>query len=323
MNACILAHENDAIEKLFRIPRRTYEFLDNDLKPQLYKGGGSKYEMYFPSMNSRLYCDLESRGDTIHWLHISEKAFVDDEQRVKATIECVPLNGIITVETTANGLNHFADDWFNQDSNYEKLFFPWFFHEEYFIRNHDITSDALTSDELEFIKKTKQNYHIDITLDQIAFRRFKQREQKGLFKQEYPEDDMSCFLTSGTNPFDMTNLKQVYSKLGAPIEIIDDIKIYRHREHGKLYVIAADPAEGVDSDFSAAQVFEVFSREQVATFQGQLKPSDFADKLIEMSKLYSSRHECLIVVEKNNHGHAVLLKLYEIHNYFYLFKLKY
>ncbi len=322
VNACILAHEQDAIEKLFRIPRRAYEFMHQGIKPKPDRGGGSKYEMYFPETNSRIFCDLESRSNTINWLHISERAFIEDENRVRATIEAVPIdNGIITIESTPNGLNSFYDEWINNETNYVKLFYPWYLYDDYKIDLHDVTAKNLTSDELQLIKYAKDKYQIDITLEQIAFRRFKQRELKNLFKQEYPENDASCFLTTGQNPFDLEIIKSIYEKSPKPIEIINDIRIYKKREPGHIYVIGADPAEGVGGDYSAAHVFDVKTKEQVASYDGQLKPSDFADKLIEMSEMYSSTHPCLIGVERNNHGHAVLLKLDEIHNYPAIYKV--
>lgn len=318
--ALILAHEQDAIEKLFRIPRRSYDAMPDDIKPDLYKGGGSKYEMFFPRNNSRIYCDLESRGDTIHWLHISERAFIKERDRVLATIECVPMDGIITVESTPNGLNEFYEDWMDEDSNYEKLFYPWFLHQEYHITLHNISPKDLTEDELKLIKYAKSSYNQVITLDQIAFRRFKQRELKGLFKQEYPEDSASCFLTSGQNPFDLSILKPLYDKAPKPIRIHNGIRIYKEFEPKNHYIIGADTAEGVGGDFSAAHVFNIKTREQVASYHGHLKPSEFADKLVEMSDLYSNNYPIIICVERNNHGHAVLLKLDEILKYPNLFR---
>lgn len=321
--ACIMAHEHDAIEKLFRIVRRAYDFMPDNLKPELYRGGGSKYEMFFPKINSRIYCDLESRGDTIHYLHISEKAFIEDLNRVYATTEAVPLDGIITEETTANGMNHFYDDWMNPDTNYTNIFFPWYMHDEYRVTNHDLTKKDLTDDEIKLIQYAKKAFAIDITLEQIMFRRIKKRDLKRLFIQEYPEDSISCFLTSGNSPFeDIAEIKRMYESAPRPVKEINGIKIFEPREQKELYVIGADPAEGVGNDFSAAQVFRVKDRKQVASFRGQLKPSDFADKLVELSDIYSGHHPCLIGVERNNHGHAVLLKLNEIHKYPTLFSHK-
>ncbi len=322
VTACILAHEHDAIEKLFRIPRRAYEAMPEGLGvTPLDKGGGSKYEMYFPRINSRIFCDLESRSNTIHWLHVSERAFIEDRNRVMATIESVPLDGIITFESTPNGLNDFYDMWLDKESNYEKLFYPWYFHEEYFISDHELTKAKLTADELIFIEKAKTKYKINITLDQIAFRRFKQSELKGLFKQEYPEDDITCFLTSGANPFTLEIIKPMFDNAPTPVREVNGIKIYKERRNNTVYVIGADTAEGYGGDNCAAHVFDARTREQVASFKGNLKPSEFADKLVEMAKLFHVKHEKqpqqmpMIGVERNNHGHAVLLKLDEILNY--------
>jgi hypothetical protein len=82
-------------------------------------------------------------------------------------------------------------------------------------------------------------------------------------------------------------------------------------------VIAADPAEGVNKDFSVTPVLDIETLEVVAKLRGQWKPSDFAKKLNELGKMYSSPGGVfpIVVVERNNHGHAVLLALDEIHGY--------
>lgn len=322
--ALILAHEQDAIEKLFRIPRRAYDAMKDEIKPDIYKGGGSKYEMFFPKNNSRIYCDLESRGDTIHWLHISERAFIKERSRVLATLECVPLDGIVTVESTPNGMNDFYEDWMDEESNYEKLFYPWFLHEEYVITNHELTKKDLTDDELKLIASAKSKYAMDITLDQIAFRRFKQRELKKMFIQEYPENDITCFLTSGNNPFDLSIVKPLYDSCKKPINVQNGIRFYEKKEKDEEYAIGADTAEGVNGDASAAHVFKVSTREQVAAFHSSnCKPSEFADVIMEMANMYTNAYPGPIVcVERNNHGHAVILKLDEFHNYPNLFRTR-
>lgn len=322
--ATIIAHEQDSIQKLFRIVRRAYEFMPDNLKPRLDKGGGSQYAMFFPEINSRIYCDLESRGDTIHWLHISEKAFIDDLSRVYATTEAVPIDGIITEESTPFGMNHFYDSWMNQDSNYTNIFFPWFLMEEYKIDNHALTKEMLTEDELKLIKYAKSKYKIDMTLGQIDFRRFKQRELKDIFRQEYVESDISCFLTTGNSPFNLEIIKPMYDNAPKPIEVIDGVRIYEKKKDGEIYVVAGDPAEGLAGDASAAHVFKVSNREQVACFSSnKIKPSEFADKLADMANMYSgSWPKALLGVERNNHGHAVLLKLNEIIDYPNLFRTR-
>jgi len=309
---CIIAHEQDSIKKLFRIVKRAHKFLPDEIRPMVDRGGGSKYEMYFPEINSRIYCDLESRGDTIQNLHISEAAFVQDPSRLKATIEAVPLHGKVTVETTPNGMgNHFYEDWMDRSSTYENLFFPWYMHHEYQIPDAEI--GELTEEEVEFIEKADRLYGVKITPAQIAFRRFKRSDLKSLFIQEYPEDDQSCFLASGRAVFDLTLIKELLLKAPKPIEVDGPIKIFERYNKNHFYVVGADAAEGVGGDWSAACMINTTTRQQVATIRGNLKPSEFADQLAKLCEMYVSggRMHPLLGVERNNHGHAVLLELDE------------
>lgn len=317
--AAIIAHKQDAIETLFRIPKIAYELLPEQLRPQLDRGGGSKYEMYFPQQNSRIYCDLEVRGGTIGRLHVSEAAFMKDSAKLKATLQAVPITtGQVTIETTPNGMaNYFFDMWTDQDTVYEKLFFPWYIFPEY--RLPVSKPLVLTEEETKLVAKAKKLYSIDLTHEQIAYRRFKKSEMRKSsfdktivsFEQEYPEDDKSCFLSSGDAVLDLFKLNEMITNAVNPIEIKNGIKIYKKLVKDRLYILGADPAEGVGKDASAAIMLDSVTLEVVAVYNGHLKPSDFAAKIVEMCDLYKSpgRYPPLVAVERNNHGHAVLLEL--------------
>lgn len=312
----ILAHEDDAIKKLFRIVARAYKFLGqefSELQPRLERGGGSQYEYYFPEINSRIYCDLQVRGDTISKLHVSEAAFIKDVSRLKATLEAVPLWGEVTQETTPNGIgNHFYEAWQEQDPYYANLFFPWYFFKEYQLETVDL---EYTEEEQELISKAKKLFDVAITKEQIAFRRFKKKENRELFLQEYPEDDQTCFLASGEAAFDLITVSELIQKLPKPIEHTGDekcfLKIFERYNSKKRYVCGADTAEGKDGDYSVATIYEARSRRQVAILRGQYRPFDFANKINELCSLYTREGSewPLLAVEKNNHGHAVLLQL--------------
>lgn len=318
---CILAHEQDSIKKLFRIARRAYDFMPEQLKPDLDRGGGSKYEMYFPEINSRIYCDLESRGDTIQRLHVSELAFFKDPDRLKSTLQTVPLNGSVTLETTPNGIgNFFYDMWIDKNQTYSKLFFPWYLFNEYQLKDAShITS--LTQDELNLITKAKRLFGIEITRNQLAFRRLKQAELKTMFIQEYPEDDQTCFLSSGEASMNLVIIKEMID--AAPEPLLDDglVKIFKHFEKGHTYVCGADTAEGYAEDYSVGVIIDINTMEQVATIRGHLKPFEFAHalKTLCMKYTYAKVQPPLLAVERNNHGHAVLLELKEHINYPHLY----
>lgn len=315
VTACILAHENDAIKKLFRIVRRAYKYLHPDLQPDIDRGGGSRYEMYFPGLNSLIYCDLESRGDTINWLHVSECAFMEQE-RLLSTLQAVPLKGRVTIETTPNGMgNHFYEMWVDEGNNYDKLFFPWFFHDEYKIK-YGSNFLNYSEEELALIEDAKRRYNITISRSQLRFRRFKKEELKKIFFQEYPENDIDCFLASGEAVMDLKIVKDLMDKVKKPIIKNEELEIYHNSESRFTYIVSADTAEGIGNDYSVATVICVDTLEEVAFLRGHFSPSVFAEKLVNLCQKYSRGVKFpLLVVERNNHGHAVLLKLKEILRY--------
>ncbi len=319
--ACILAHDSDGLELLFSIARGAYKFLREDLKPRLDRGGGSKYEMVFPDLNSKIYADLEVRGGTIHRLHVSEAAFAD-KNRIKSTLETVPIGtGIVTIETTPNGMgNHFYRSWIDPDPFYEKMFFPWYVDPQYQL---DAITGDLTDEEHQFVAKAKRLYDIDITRAQLGFRRFKQNDLKDLFIQEYPEDDVTCFLASGGAPFDLTIIQEMINKAPEPIEDDGALQIFKAFDPRRLYVVGADTAEGVRKDYSVAVMLDTTDLEVVAMYRSnRIKPSEFANGIINMCSRYQKGGSIwpLVAVERNNHGHAVLLALDEIHSYANLYQ---
>lgn len=306
---CVLAHESDAIKKIFRIPRRAYNAMDPHLRPALDKGGGSMYEMNFPEMNSRLYCDLESRGDTISKLHISEAAFVPYERFV-STMQAVPIGGSVTLESTANGVgNWFYDMWNDPSNGYAKLFFPWFFDAAYSIPGPKLKREK---DERDFAQFVMKKYGIAISDDQLRFRRMKQAEIKDAFLQEYPEDDQTCFLLSGGIVVDRRLIGELLKKASPAVEKREHIEIYKPRNNKGNYVIGADCSQGIGNDWSVAVCLDATTREEVAKFRAQVSPFQFARALKSFADLFSANNKLpLIAVESNNHGHAVLQELHE------------
>jgi len=82
---------------------------------------------------------------------------------------------------------------------------------------------------------------------------------------------------------------------------------YTHPEKRRAYLVSADPAEGnPGSDPSAAVVLDVESWEEVGTLHGCFEPDIFAGYLRQVAGHYN---QAMILVERNNHGHAVLLAL--------------
>jgi hypothetical protein len=76
---------------------------------------------------------------------------------------------------------------------------------------------------------------------------------------------------------------------------------------GRRYVIGADPAEGnPNSDESALCVLDVVTGEEVASLAGRFDPATFGAHIDAISGYFN---RAPAMVERNNHGHAVLLWL--------------
>lgn len=329
VTSVILSHEKDSITKLFRIVLRAYKYMDDRIKPRIDRGGGSKHELYFPEINSRIYCDLESRGDTIHNLHISEYGLMKDDERVRATVDAVPLKtGRITYESTPYGINHFYDLWFNQGRSEKKFFYPWYCFEEYQLPTNEL---EYTDEEIEVIDKAAKNYKILITKEQIAFRRWKIAQKGGGVKgtrdfiQEYPEDEQSCFLTSGDAIFNLFNIRKMLDNSPTPTKDSGTWRIYEQPNKNHRYVIGADTAEGVSKDSSVGVCINATTKKVAAIIKSSTwKPSEFAAELNKLGEMFRGNlfGYPLMAVERNNHGHAVLLSLEETERYANLYRRK-
>jgi hypothetical protein len=76
---------------------------------------------------------------------------------------------------------------------------------------------------------------------------------------------------------------------------------------GRRYIVGADPAESnPTSEASALEVLDVDSGEEVASLAGRFEPATFAAHVATIARYY---YGAAVMVERNNHGHAVLLWL--------------
>lgn len=90
---------------------------------------------------------------------------------------------------------------------------------------------------------------------------------------------------------------------------IAGLRVFASPVAGRRYVVGCDPAEGnPTSDPTAIQVVDEMTGEQMAESAGPLEPAMCGERLRQVSVWYNRAG---IMVERNNHGHAVLLWLRE------------
>lgn len=316
-----VAHVDDVAEKLLETIKLFYECLPPEVKP--IAGKNTSSELYFSELNSRytVYTAkgfAPARGTTINDAHLSEAAWYDNPRKItNGLMQSITKDAYVDIESTANGAGGY---FFNQykesiagDTSYKPFFFTWFDDPEYRFsdkqaRTMNVDPDMALDDE----EKKLVTVH-GLTKQQINWRRWKKRELKDDFAQEYPEDDDSCFLISGRTYFDKASVKRA-KLIGErqPVRVEDNggLKVYAEPQLHR-YIIGADVAEGLATgDYSTASVLDLSTGDEVATLHGHWNEHDFAVRLRDLSKRYNG---ALLGVERNNHGHAVLTTLiYEL-----------
>jgi hypothetical protein len=139
------------------------------------------------------------------------------------------------------------------------------------------------------------------------------------FAQEYPANDVEAFIASGRPVFRDEDLKRLTGTLEAGVTGPPGLTIFRAPAKDKIYLVGADTGEGLaTSDWCYASVIERDTGEQVAVLAGRWAPDLYAEKLDKLARHFGqhavpgNRTPVIVGVERNNHGHAVLLRLAQL-----------
>jgi hypothetical protein len=145
-----------------------------------------------------------------------------------------------------------------------------------------------------------------LDLEQIGYRRQIRADFRGLARQEYAEDEESCFLASGDSVFELAAIEaRLATDDGAGgVRRNGELEIWLPPLKGKQYLVAVDPAGGgSEGDYSAAQVLELETGLQCAEFAGHVGGLELARLVTALAAEYN---QAWLVVERNNHGSGVL-----------------
>lgn len=312
-----VAHTQEAAEGIFRIVHR---FLDG--LPESLRGGAlrtsraSARQIVFPTLDSEYRVETAGdanagRGLTIHNLHCSEVARWPSNaaETLQGLRAAMPPQGELVLESTPNGAEGcFWEEWNNAARcGMVAHFFPWWWEDAY--RAERVAEESLQADEQQLIERR------GLSLEQIGFRRKIAAGFRGLAKQEYPEDAIECFLSSGDCYFDVEALDARAKELPEPIvaRLGERLQIWFPPVQGRRYLVGVDTAGGgSEGDYSVAQVLEIDTGLQCAELQARLSPLELAEEAARLAKEYNG---AWLVVERNNHGSGVLAYLHGVSKY--------
>jgi len=265
----------------------------------------NKTRISFAHNNSTILIDLEFRSTPLHNLHISEWGFCEDA-RIWATLGAISKHANVTGESTGNGMgNDFYSTYLDsveRKNEYVSRFIPWFAHNEY----------SLPMDGVPHYFPDKRERELNLTQEQIHYRRQKMSQLKTAFFVEYPETPEDAFAQSGTMFFNnkkiIATAREARNIVNLNIETTDKYIIFENPQYKHRYAIGADVAEGLNQDYSAFKVLCLTCRQEAMAYRAHVGIDTFYRDLNEWGRKYNN---ALLGVERNNHGHAVLLGLKE------------
>lgn len=333
-NAVVISHEKEATRRLFRGVKY---YIDNlPIKPIISIDNSN--EILFPKRNSSYWIGTAGqkafgRGDEIHRAHLSEAAFYYDLETILAGVSEAAEMGQIDIESSPNGrATYFYDLWLKAksgESPYTPIFIPWFIDDEY--SADQMTEEEVlglspsvrelfqipdrefpyTDEERELIKRVELEYNMTLTAGQIKWRRYKIWDKGNLFFQEYPEDDVSCFLQSGRPVFSEISIRPEFRidlEKNLPDDVIEKLKS-KHLFGG---IDGAEGNKGGDShcfsvldvdgagENKGAIIFEICNTDPIEIFD---------ERVAKLIKKFNIRTMC----EKQGVGAAHLLKFRAMH----------
>jgi len=210
--AFILTHEQEATKNLFEMAKRFYENLPKGWCPEADRS--SAKELTFNSLDSGYAVGTAGnkgvgRSQTLQLFHGSEAAFWQNaEEHARGILQAISNEDgtEIIIESTANGMgNYFHSAWLSAmsgSSEYQAIFLPWFWMDEYKRLECGFKPDEDEQLLLDCYGKD------GLTLEHLAWRRIKISELSKdigagteLFKSEYPMNSEEAFRNAIDNVF--------------------------------------------------------------------------------------------------------------------------
>jgi len=340
----IMAHHRDLVGKIFQTKIRTpYNYFLKDWGHYYSPVAkfDNKNELRFAddglgrSLNTSVSVATSFVGSTLSFLHISEAALIQKQDDLINSLKSVPDNGRIIAESTPNGRGGwFYETWQNfrihqETAAYLGVFLPWwrYYPEQAVAEQYELEV------RVDWEKEEKELLELlPIKESHLNWRR--QCIQQNCngdsdnFFEQYPSDDISCFL-AGHNSFFPASLTTVLDKKAskykkAGILMRDESKVILEENNTPVtfvweepnvshqYVIGADIGAGIGRDASCAYVLDRTSGRFVGCLYGQINPVTMAHELFKLAKWYNGAYLC---PEVNNHGLATVEELKNLQYY--------
>lgn len=302
---------------------------------------------------SNIQVDVSGRSSALHFVHLSEFAKMcviapeSAKEVITGTFPAVPFDGMVFIESTAEGMSGAFYDIFNSGwrrrakitpmmSRVEFLphFYNWTWDDE---EMKKITEIIPTSEmeECEIPWKEYQEEH-GLTDKEITYYYMKYlQQQRDIHKlrQEFPTTAEEAFVSSGQTYFPTTRVVSMMQSAGkgkrGELSVLDggevkfqeisngELEVFHLPEKGVRYVIGGDTAEGLShGDEQVLVVVNAKTELIVAVWRSKVPPDQAAEMAYSLGKFYNY---ALLAVESNKDGLWVNSQLEKMgyHNLYY------
>lgn len=293
------------------------------------------------------------RSGASNFTHMTEAAFYGNEDDLAAftsSTSSIYPHRMFIKETTANGFNHFSEEWEEGLKSRTKrcIFVGWWRDERnQFATSHGfydyfMPGNAITPLERGRVKAVKEEYGVTISLQQIAWYRWKLQEEfhgdQSMMDQEFPWTADDAFQSTGAKYFTtasltmatrqarakpfatyryrMTNRWEDIGVVAAGKDPRAELRIWEQASRFGYYAIGCDPAYG-SSDEANRNVISVWrcfadGLDQVAEFaSSSMSMYQTAWALAHLGGFYGT-NECKVLLELNGPGKAVFAELLQV-----------
>lgn len=294
----ILTHEDEATRNLFEMAERFHEHCPQKFRP--HAGTANAKELHFDRLDSGYRVATAGkkgvgRSATIQFFHGSEVAFWPNaETHMAGAIQAVPdLPGTeIILESTSGGPDgvfyQLWEDATHGIGDYEAIFIPWFWQDEYRAESQGFTP---TAEELALAKE----YGLDHA--QLAWRRAKIVELRGvhMFRREYPNTPDEAFRAEMPGA--------LWTRA-----LLDQTRVASYPEPLARIVVAVDPATTDDEKSSSLCGIVVCAKGRnghgyvLADHSDTYSPRQWATTAIQLYRTWKADR---IVAETNQGGQMV------------------
>ena len=306
----VITHKDSVSQFLLQTISRFWRNLPEKMRPQ--SDWHSARHIRLPKLDSYIHIDTAESdaigfGESLNRVHLSEMSRWPQSKAkdlFNGITQTVGEGGFITIESTPKGRGGLFYQLYDAakrgDLEYKVFFFPWWWDDNYRLPPLDGFKPA--AGEEAMMDK------FGLTPAQITWRRRKISEIGDDFFQEYPENDVDCWMASDISVFDGLKIRE-YMKQVIPGKQEGNVTIWKDVIGGEKYVMGVDVAGGIaKGDYSVASVLRVKTNEYVARIRGRIPPDLFSQEIMRLGRRYNDAE---IGVERASHGWTVIRILME------------